>query len=83
MAKKKELSFEELLAGADEIVDTLEGGEAGLEESLKIYEKGIENLRKCAELLKGAEQKVQLLKEKVVGAFELEDFEADFEEDEE
>ncbi len=75
MAKKTGAGFEELLAASEEIVDALEGGGLGLEESLKLYEKGVENLRQCAQLLEAAETKVKILVEKTQDAFELADFE--------
>ncbi len=73
MAKKKSASFEALLAETEELVDTLEGGELSLDESLKKYEKGIQNLRTCAKLLGEAEQKVKVLVEETEGAFKLEE----------
>lgn len=75
MAKKAGAGFEELLAASEEIVDALESGGLGLEESLKLYEKGVENLRHCAQLLDAAEAKVKILVEKTKDAFELADFE--------
>lgn len=75
MAKKTESGFEDLLAATEEIVGTLEDSGLGLEESLKLYEKGVENLRRCAKLLDTAEEKVKILVEKTKDAFELADFE--------
>lgn len=74
---KPEEGFEELLEATEGIVDTLEGGGLGLEESLKLYEKGVENLRRCAKQLDTAEEKVKILVEKTKGAFALEDFAAE------
>lgn len=75
MAKKKTAGFEQLLADTEEIVDTLEEGQLGLDESMKLYEKGIANLRGCSKMLAEAEEKVKVLIEKTEGIFELEDFE--------
>ncbi len=75
MVKKKETGFEQLLAETEEIVDTLEEGELGLEESMKLYEKGIANLRNCTKILSEAEEKVRVLIDKTGEVFELEDFE--------
>jgi exodeoxyribonuclease VII small subunit len=77
LAKKNQPGFEELLAQAEEIVDSLESGGQGLEDSLKLYEKGVENLRLCAKIIGEAEEKVKILLEKSKGAFTLEDFEAE------
>jgi len=75
VVKKKETGFEQLLAETEEIVDTLEEGELGLEESMKLYEKGIANLRNCTKILSEAEEKVRVLIDKTGEVFELEDFE--------
>jgi exodeoxyribonuclease VII small subunit len=60
---KKSVTFEESIQRLDEIVRTLEGGEASLEESIKLFEEGTKLSAKCAELLDAAELKVtQLMK---------------------
>lgn len=76
MAKKndaEEPSFEELLAEAESLAEKMEEGGLPLDESMAAYEKGVENLKRCAALLKKAEGKVKTLIEKN-GAFSLEDF---------
>ncbi len=75
MAKKDatpEPTFEQLLAEAESIAEKIEDGGLPLEESIKAYEKGVHNLKRCAELLRGAEAKVKELIEKD-GSFTLED----------
>ena len=62
MSKKKENSFEELLTRLQEISDTLESGEAGLDQSIKLYEEGIGLAKICYTTLKEAELKVTELK---------------------
>ncbi len=53
------LSFEQALAELEAIVNQLEGGDVGLEDSIAIYERG-EALRvHCDKLLKKAEAKVE------------------------
>lgn len=59
----KELKFEEALNKLGEIVRILEGGEAPLDESIKLFEEGIELSKKCTDLLEKAEQKVRFLQE--------------------
>lgn len=73
MAKKKaaekkreteqadELNFERALQEVEQIVSLLEGGQLGLSESLKQYEQGIKQLKRCHELLDSAEQRVNVL----------------------
>ena len=53
------MSFEDAMGALEEIVDRLESGEAPLEESIALYERG-ERLRKhCEAKLKDAELRVE------------------------
>ena len=61
MAGKKKLTFEQTMARLDEIVTTLERGDAPLEEAMKLFEEGSKLMRECTTLLDAAEQKVTLL----------------------
>ncbi|MFI4876662.1 MAG: exodeoxyribonuclease VII small subunit, partial [Blastopirellula sp. JB062] len=68
MAKKKVAreaaaspAFEEELATLEKLVRRLESGEAGLEESLKLYEEGVGKLKSCYGLLERAERKIEVL----------------------
>lgn len=70
--KESPASFEDLLAEAEGLAERMEEGGLSLDDSIKAYEKGVENLRRCADLLRGAEEKVKLLLEKN-GDFRLED----------
>ena len=66
MAKKKleNLSFEESLHELDTIVQSLEQGDLSLEESMALFERGL-NLSQLSQIkLQTAEQKVQLLLDK-------------------
>ncbi|HEB78247.1 MAG TPA: exodeoxyribonuclease VII small subunit [Methylothermaceae bacterium] len=60
MAKRK-LGFEEQLKELEQIVARLEQGDVSLEESLKLFEKGVKLARACQTALQEAEQKVQVL----------------------
>ena len=42
MSKEKENSFEKNLQNLENIVDKLESGEIGLEDSVKLYEEGMQ-----------------------------------------
>ncbi len=55
---KKALSFEDALAGLEEIADEIERGEIGLEESIAKYEKGMKLLQRCRDILASAEQRI-------------------------
>ncbi len=56
-----ELTFEQALAEIEAITRALESGNLTLEESLKMYERGIGLLRRCYELLQDAETRVEML----------------------
>jgi len=65
-AKKKakktgsgEKSFEEALAGLEDVVAKLESGEIPLEESIELYERGIGSFKRCHELLRAAEKRIE------------------------
>lgn len=77
MAKKKleNLSFEESLNELDTIVQSLEQGELNLEESMALFERGL-NLSQVSQVkLQTAEQKVKILLEKN-GNAQLTDFDS-------
>ena len=53
------LTFEKALAELEQIVQKLEGGAVPLEESVMIYERGEALKRRCEELLRQAEARVE------------------------
>ncbi len=55
----KTLSFEKALAELEQIVQKLERGDVALEESVTIYERGEALKRRCEELLRLAEARVE------------------------
>ncbi len=75
MAKKKleNLSFEESLIELDTIVQSLEQGELSLEESMALFERGLNLSQVSQTKLQAAEQKVKILLEKN-GEQQLSDF---------
>jgi exodeoxyribonuclease VII small subunit len=56
-----EWNFEESLTALQQIVDDLEAGELGLDESMQRFEQGIGLLRGCYHTLEAAEQKIEIL----------------------
>lgn len=74
MARKKVPDFETSLKELEQLVERMEAGELGLDESLQAFERGIQLSRSCQKALEEAEQKVQMLIEKN-GREELEAFE--------
>lgn len=63
---KKESSFhlEKALQELEEITEKMETGQLPLEESLALFERGIQLSRQCQNQLEQIEQKIQLLTEK-------------------
>ncbi len=59
--EKTELTFEAALARLEEIVRTLDGGEAPLDQSLALFEEGVSLVRLCTGKLDDAEQRVRIL----------------------
>ncbi len=58
---EREKSFEAAMARLEEIVRALESGNAGLDDSLGLFEEGISLVKLCNSKLEGAEQKVKML----------------------
>jgi exodeoxyribonuclease VII small subunit len=62
------LSFEAALEQLERIVDELERGKVGLEQSIAIYERGEKLKAHCEKLLKAAEAKIEKITLKSDGA---------------
>lgn len=77
MAKKskteKTESFEHSLKQLEEIVQTLEGGEIPLDETLAKFEEGMKLVQFCHGKLNEAEKKLKILVKDKNGHFSLED----------
>ena len=58
---KKKMPFEQALAELQKIVERLEKGELELEESLVLYQKGMELYKACAQQLDATQAKLQKL----------------------
>lgn len=56
-----DLNFEKALVELEKIVDKLENEELSLDESLKIFEEGINLYRFCNKELSDAEKKISLI----------------------
>ncbi len=61
VAKRKKLDYEAAVSELESLVERLEQGDISLEDSLKLYERGVLLARDCQEALQAAEQKVQML----------------------
>jgi len=79
MAKRKatprQRTFEQRLARLERIVETLESGDVGLDESLKLYAEGADLLKACRKTLGEAEKKISKLTETAGGELQEEPFE--------
>ena len=60
----KQPDFETALEELESLVETMEKGDISLEESLKLFERGITLTRTSQQALKEAEQKVRILLDK-------------------
>ncbi len=65
MSDKKvaDMSFEEAMRALETVVGRLESGDAPLEESISLYEKGAELKKHCEAKLRAAELKVAQITE--------------------
>ena len=64
MNKKNEKNFESALKRLEQISDLLENEETPLEESIKLFEEGIEIKEYCEEKLKSAKVKIDKIVKK-------------------
>ena len=64
MNKKAEKNFESALKRLEQISDLLENEETPLEESIKLFEEGIELKEYCEEKLKSAKIKIEKIVKK-------------------
>jgi len=61
--EKKQPGVEDHLKALGDIVKELESGELSLEESLKVFSRGVEHVREARTLLSAAEEKLKVLTE--------------------
>ncbi len=62
MSKDKENSFEKNLQKLEIIVEKLESGEIGLEQSVELYEEGMKIKKICDKKLKDIEMQIKKIK---------------------
>ena len=63
-SSSKKPDFETSLKELESLVETMEQGDISLEESLKLFERGVGLSRHCQQALQEAEQKVEILMQK-------------------
>ena len=57
----EKLNFEELYKKLEEVTTKLEGDNLNLDDSIELFEKGMEISKKCNERLENAEKKISIL----------------------
>jgi len=70
MKKKSELQFETALGRLEEIVQKLEAGDAELDESLKLFEEGVELIGVCQRKFDEVKEKVEILSKQGTGNYD-------------
>jgi len=73
MEEKEEVTFEAAMKRLEGIVETLGGGNLSLDDSLKMFEEGMELCKFCNKKLDEAEYKVEKLMEKEGGELSVEE----------
>jgi exodeoxyribonuclease VII small subunit len=76
-----DITFEDALQRLEQLVDQLEAGQLGLEESLKVFEEGVGLARRCARYLDDAEKRIELLTRDESGTLRTEPLQLDQDED--
>lgn len=68
----KKTKFEDAFLRLENIAQQLESGEVSLEESLELYEEGMNLVELCNQKLDAAEKKIQTLSKIAGGTFQTE-----------
>ena len=68
---EQQLTMEQNFEEIEQIIEQLEAKDISLEDSFQLYQKGMEHIRQCNELMNQVEKKVQMLNSNG----EFEDFE--------
>ncbi|MBO4696250.1 MAG: exodeoxyribonuclease VII small subunit [Lachnospiraceae bacterium] len=61
--KQKELSLEERMQKMEDIIRRMENMELTLDESFRLYKDGMEQLKKCSEMIDTVEKELQIIEE--------------------
>ena len=70
----KKISFEAAMERLEQIVRTMERGDAQLDDSLKLFQEGTELVRACSKMLEEAELQIKKVMTAPDGSPVLEDF---------
>lgn len=72
----KKLKFEQAMQRLEEIVDAMESGEIGIEESIGKYEEAMKLAAHCRDVLDQAEQRIQQIQVDAGGRVQAKPFDA-------
>lgn len=73
----EKMNFEQSMQRLEQIVRTMERGDAQLDESLKLFQEGTELVRACAEMLDKAQMQIHAVMTDAEGDPRLEVFDDD------
>lgn len=71
--EKDNLSFEEHLVRAKDIIQKLESGDCTLDEMLDMYKRGVDSLSHCSSKLNDFEKKIDIIKKDGLNETEVKD----------
>lgn len=74
MSQKPKYDYEKAVSRLEEITIELEKGDLSLQESLTLFEEGVNLVKKCTNILDVAEGKIKVLTENMDGEMEFRDF---------
>ncbi|MBO4280699.1 MAG: exodeoxyribonuclease VII small subunit [Lachnospiraceae bacterium] len=63
MAEEKKASLESRMQKMEEILKKMENMELTLDESFRLYREGMEQLKKCSEMIDTVEKELQIIEE--------------------
>ena len=75
--KTESLKFEDAIERVEAVVDQIESGEIGLEESLAEYERATKMIGRCRSILSAAQKKIALLTQDDQGRLSVAESDAD------
>lgn len=71
---KKEKTFEESFNRLEKILETLEGEDCSLEDTISLYEEGLTLTKICYDKLNNAELRIKEINRSTKGAIEIKEF---------
>ncbi len=66
----KTKTFEEKLAYSKELLEKLMDQDITLEESVKLYEEGLKNIKEAQQLIENAKMQIEVIEKNMIGAVE-------------